>query len=151
MSLRLFNPQRKANMKKKTPSNPLPLAEGLNLSSNAGTAQHEASQDKVEPERPSKRKARRKSTHASRPASRASRDGSESGWNRIKRRLAAKVAQMDKEKLHEVLLGYGVAVGIAASVVLVVKFMPLATLILAFFGLALALRLWGLLPLPQSF
>jgi hypothetical protein len=36
-------------MKKKTPSNPLPLAESLNLSLNAGTAQEQASQNSAEP------------------------------------------------------------------------------------------------------
>jgi hypothetical protein len=70
----------------------------------------------------------------------------------IKGRLAAKVAQVDKEKLQEVLLGCGVAVGIVASVVLTIKLMPLATLILAVLGFALALRLWGLLPfMPRPF
>jgi Flp pilus assembly protein TadB len=136
-------------MKKKTPSNPLPTAESLNLSLNAGTAQQPPSQKNTEPGRPSKHKARRKSTHARRPGSKASRADSENRWNRIKARLAAKVAQVDQEKLHEVLLGCGVAVGIVASVVLAIKLLPLATLILAFLGLALALRLWGLLPLPR--
>ena len=152
MPLWLFNPQRKANMKKKTPSNPLPLAESLNLSSNAGTAQEQTSQNSAKPKRQPKRNARRKSPHARRPGSKASRDDSESRWNRIKGHLAAKVAPVDQEKLHEVLLGCGVAVGIVASVVLAIKLMPLATLILAFLGLALALRLWGLLPfMPRPF
>ena len=139
-------------MKKKTPSNPLPPAESLNLSLNAGAAQQQPSQNNAEPKRPPKGKTKSKATHARRPDSRASRDDTESRWNRIKGRLAAKVAQVDQEKLHEVLLGCGVAVGIVASVVLAIKLMPLATLILAVLGLAVALRLWGLLPfLPRPF
>src|ERR1017187_2741920 len=107
--------KRKANMKKKTPSNPLPLAESLNLSSNAGTAQEQTSQNSAKPKRQPKRNARRKSPHARRPGSKASRDDSESRWNRIKGHLAAKVAPVDQEKLHEVLLGCGVAVGIRSE------------------------------------
>ena len=139
-------------MKKKTPSNPLPLAESLNLSLNAWTAQQQASQNSAEPKPQSKRKGRRKSTRSILSSGASSRNDSESRWNRIKGRVATKVAQMDQEKLHEVLLGCGVTVGIVASVVLAIKLMPLATLILAFLGLALALRLWGLLPfMPRPF
>ena len=143
---------KRKTMKKKTPSNPLPLAESLNLSLNAGTAPQPPSQNSAQPKRPPKRKGRSKSARSIRSNGASFRNDSESRWNRIKARLAAKVAQVDQEKLHEVLLGCGVVVGIVASVVLAIKLMPLATLILAFLGLALALRLWGLLPfMPRLF
>ena len=144
--------KKRKTMKKKTPSHPLPLAESLNLSLNAGAAQEQPSQNNTEPKRPPKGKTKSKATHARRPGSRASRDDTESRWNRIKGRLAAKVAQVDQEKLREVLLGCGVAVGIVASVVLALKLLPLAVLILALLGLGLALRFWERLRyLPRPF
>jgi Flp pilus assembly protein TadB len=139
-------------MKKKTPSNPLPPAESLNLSLNAGAAQQQPSQNNAEPKPPPNGKTRRKATKARRAGSRASRDDTESRWNRIKGRLAAKVAQVDKENLKVVLLACGVAVGIVASVVFALKLLPLAVLILAILGLGLALRLWERLRyLPRPF
>ena len=144
--------KKRKTMKKKTPSNPLPMAESLNLSMNAGAAQEQPSQNNAEPKPPPNGKTRRKATKARRAGSRASRDDTESRWNRIKGRLAAKVAQVDQEKLHEVLLGCGVAVGIVASVVLALKLLPLAVLILAILGLGLALRFWERLRyLPRPF
>jgi Flp pilus assembly protein TadB len=120
-----------------------------NLSLNAAAAQEQASHNNPETERSPKRKAKRKSTKTRQSGGPATRAARESHWRRIKGRLAAKIAQLDKEKFQEVLLGCGVAVGIVASVVLAIKLMPLATLILAFLGLGIALRLWGLLPLPR--
>src|ERR1700690_603949 len=113
MPLWLFVSTRKKRktMKKKTPSNPLPLAESLNLSMNAGAAQQQPSQNNTEPKRPPKGKTKSEATHARRAGSRASRDDAENRWNRIKGRLAAKVAQVDKENLKAVLLACGVAAG----------------------------------------
>ena len=134
-------------MKKKSPSNPSTQAESLNQSLNAGTAQEQTSPSNSKLKRAPQRTAKRKFLRTKQPDSTASRANSESKRNQFKARLAAKIAQVDKEKLHDVLLGCGVAVGIGASVVLAIKLMPLAMLILAFLGLALALRLWGLLPM----
>jgi Flp pilus assembly protein TadB len=120
--------------------NPLPLPESLNLASSAGTAQEQTSQSNSKPKRAPKRNAKRKSPRTKQPGGTAARTDSETKWNRIKRRLGGKVAKMDKENLQEVLIGCGVAVGIVASVVVAIKLMPLATLILAVLGLAVALR-----------
>jgi len=98
-----------------------------------------------------KRNARRKSAGSHRSGGTASRDDSESRWNRIKGRLAAKVAQVDEARLKAALLGCGVAVGIVVSAVIAIKLMPLAVLILGILGLAVVLRLFEwmrYLPLP---
>ncbi|MCX6921808.1 MAG: hypothetical protein NT154_01105 [Verrucomicrobia bacterium] len=129
-------------MKQKTPSNPLPLPESLNLSLNAGSAQQQASQNNAKPERPPKRNAKRKSTRSERAGGAACAANNESRWHRIKGRLAAKVAQVDKEKLRAVLSACGVAAGIVAAVLIAIKLMPAAALILAILGLGLALQVW---------
>ena len=139
-------------MKKKTPSNPLPLAESLNLSLNAGTAHEQASENNPNTERPRTRKPRRNSTRAQHLGSRASRNDSESRWQRIKGRFAAKIGQKEPDELREVLLGLGVAAGVAAAVVIVVKTLPLTVTVLAILGLALTLKLWQQIRfLPRPF
>jgi len=144
--------QRKVNMKHKNPSNPSPQPEDLNLSSNAGTAQEQAARHNPAPERPTKRKARTKSNRSIRSSGTSSRDASENRWHRIKGRLATKVAQVDKEKLREVALGCGVAAGIVAAAILVLKTVPLSVLILGIFGIAVAIRIWKSLQfLPRPF
>jgi Flp pilus assembly protein TadB len=124
------------------PFNPIPIPENLNLTMNAGTAQEQASPNNLEPERSLNRKPRRKSTKAKQPGGTTSRAASASRWHRIKGRLAAKVAQMDKEKLKALLLAAGVAAGIVAAVILAIKLVPVAAVILAILGLGVALRFW---------
>ena len=139
-------------MKKKTPSNPLPMAESLNLSLNAGTAQPQPAQNSAQPKRPPKRKGRRKSARSIRSSGASSRNDSESRWQRIKGRFAAKIGQKEPDELREVLLGLGVAAGVAAAVVIVVKTLPLTVTVLAILGLALTLKLWQQIRfLPRPF
>jgi hypothetical protein len=57
-------------------------------------------------------------------------------------RLNAGLEHPDQDKLKPVLLACGVAAGIVVSAVIAVKLMPLAVLILAILGLAVALKLW---------
>ena len=137
-------------MKNETPFNPLPLPDNLTLELNAGATQEQASNP--EPERPTRRKPRKKSTKTKQSSTKASKADNASKWNRIKGRLAAKVAEMDKEKLKAVLLASGVALGIVAAAVAAIKLMPLAVLILAILGLGAALRFWERLSfLPRPF
>ena len=139
-------------MKDQTSFNPVPTPDNPNPSLKAGTAQEQTSQSNSKLKRVPKRNAKRKSPRTEPSDSTTFQADSETRRSRIKGCLAAKVTAVDQEKLQEVLLGCGVAVGIVASVVLAIKLMPLATLILAVFGLAVALRLWGLLPfLPRPF
>jgi Flp pilus assembly protein TadB len=139
-------------MKKKTPSNPLPPAESLNLSLNAGTVQPPPSQNSAQPKRPPKRKGRRKSARSIRSSGASSRADSESRWQRIKGRLAAKIGQIEPDELRETLLGLAVTAGVAAAVVIVVKTLPLAVTVLAILGLALTLKLWQQIRfLPRPF
>ena len=139
-------------MKNETPFNPVPLPESLNLSLNAGSAQEQASQNHAEPERPPKRNAKKKSTRSKRSASAACPADSESRWHRIKGRLAAKVALVDKEKLRAVLLACGVAAGIVAAVIIAVKLLPVAAVLLAVLGLGAALQVWDRLRyMPRHF
>jgi hypothetical protein len=56
--------------------------------------------------------------------------------------LAAKVAQVDKEKLKALLLACGVTAGIVAAVIVAIKLLPVAAVILAALGLGAALRFW---------
>ena len=108
MSLWLFVPthNRKVNMKKNTPSNPLPPAESLNLSLNAGAAQEQASQNNPELKRQPKRKGRRKSARSIRSSGASSQNDSESRWNRLKGRFAAKIGQEEPDELREVMSLY---------------------------------------------
>ena len=146
------NRKRKANMKKKTPSDPLPLAESLNLSLNAGMAQPPPSQNSAEPKRPPKRKGRKKSSSSIRSSGASSRNDSESRLQRIKGWFAAKIGRIEPGDLREVLLGLGVAAGVATAVVIVVKTLPLTVTVFAILGLALTLKLWQQIRfLPRPF
>jgi len=133
-------------MKSEIPFNPLPLPETLNLSLKAGPEQ--ASQNKPQP----KRKAKRTATKSKRPGSKATPVASLRRWHQIKGRLAARMAQVDKEKLKEVLLACGVAAGLAIAVVIAMKLLPIAAVILAALGLGAALRFWERLRyMPRPF
>ena len=139
-------------MKSETPFNPLPIPDNLNLSSDAGAAQEQASHSNPKPGRSTKRNARKKPTRSKRSASASARPDSETRWNRIKGRLVAKVALMDKEKLKALLLAAGIAAGIVAAVILAIKLMPVAAIILAALGLGAALRFWERLRyMPRPF
>jgi hypothetical protein len=134
-------------VKSETPFNPLPIPDNLNLSSDAGAAQSNS-----EPKRSPKRNARKKSTRSNRSGGASCRADSETRWNRIKGRLVAKVALMDKEKLKALLLAAGIAAGIVAAVILAIKLMPVAAIILAALGLGAALRFWERLRyMPRPF
>ena len=139
-------------MKNDTRFNPLPLPEKLNLASSAGSAQEQTSQSNPEPKRQRNRNAKRKSTKSKQPCGAASRANSESRWHRIKGRLAAKVAEVDKERIKAVLLACGVAAGIVLAVTIAIKLLPIAAVLLAALGLGAALRFWDRLRyIPRPF
>jgi len=138
----------KVNMKGKDSFSPLPLPESLNN----GAAQEQASQNNAEPQRPPKQKARRKPARSNRSPGRSSRGDRESRWKRIRGRLAAKIGHMDSERLRQALLGLGVAAGVVAAILIVVKLLPITVTILAILGIAGSLRFWERLRyMPRPF
>lgn len=119
----------------KEPFNPIPIPNTLNL--RTGNPSPEPSNpdpdDKASTSKSKRRSTRKKGDPAVDPATR---------WERVKSRLAAKMAQLDKEKLRQVLIGLGVVAGVVAAVILAVKMLPALVTILALLGLGLALQLW---------
>ena len=131
-------------MNNETPFNPLPIPESLNLSLNDKAAQKQASPNKLKAKRSTKPNAEKKSTRTSRSGGTASRAISdESRWNRVKTKLAAKVALLNDEKLKAVLLACGVAAGMVAAIVIAIKLVPLGALLIATVGLGIALQIWN--------
>ena len=125
------------------PFNPIPIPENLNLTSKTGAAPgKEAGTGQQEANKQSGRKARRRTTRR-RPAHAAvSEVGTENKWQRIKGKLAARLAQVDPKKLRQVLLACGVAAGTVVAVLLAIKLMPVAVTLLALLGLWLLIQLW---------
>ncbi len=63
-------------------------------------------------------------------------------WERIKGKFAARLAQIDQETLRSVLLACGVAVALIATVLLLVKMVPVAATLLGLLGVGLVIAIW---------
>ena len=145
MSLRLFvsTPNRKAQMNSDTPFNPLPLPDGLLLAQE--TSHTPPPPPSAEPSVAQKTAPRSKHNARGRTRTRFVGTGNasqQSRWQRIKGKFAARIAQLDPETLRSVLLACGVAVGIVAAVLLLVKMVPTALVLLALLGVALIIAIW---------
>ena len=157
MSLWLFvsTYQRKDHMKNDTPLNPLPLPENLKLNPDTGaTKQAGQSSEKNTATRQARSKTKGSSKRSKRHQSGASRmkKNCRVQWEELKGRLAARVAQMDKERLKAALLACGVAAGIVAAAIAAIKLLPVTAIILAALGLGAALRFWQQLRhMPRPF
>lgn len=129
-------------MNSDTPFNPIPLPDGLLLA-------QETSSNPAPPLNPNtpqakkapgpRRNARRRTRTRGIDADTASQ---QSRWQRIKGKFAERIAQIDPETLRSVLLACGVAVGIVATVLLLVKMLPTALVLLALLGVALIIAIW---------
>jgi len=87
--------------------------------------------------------AKRKSTHSEKRASGSrTKRKCRISWPRMKEKLNAKLAGLDKEKLKTVLVACGIAAGVVVAVIAAVKLVPIAVLLLAALGLAAVIKIW---------
>jgi Flp pilus assembly protein TadB len=125
------------------PFNPIPIPESLNLTSetsiNPGEAPGTGCQ---EANHQTRRKAKKRTTKHGQAQAAMSEDEARNKWQRIKGKLAAKLAQVDPKKLRQVLLACGIAAGTVMAVLLAIKLMPVAVTLLALLGLWLVIQLW---------
>ena len=123
------------------PFNPIPVPEHLSLGFDSAAAA--AHQPGPEPAGANPgQSTRKKAGRPNQPKPARTFEEMETKGQRIKARLAAKIAAIDREKLRQVLLACGIAATVVTAVVLMVKLMPVITTILALLGLGLALQLW---------
>jgi hypothetical protein len=81
-----------------------------------------------------------------------SEDEARNKWQRIKGKLAAKLAKVDPKKLRQVLLACVIPAGTILAALLAIKLMPVAVTLLALLGLWLVIQLWDRLRfLPPPF
>lgn len=124
-----------------TPFNPIPLPEGLLLAQETSNTplpacpQPGAAQKAAAPKRNAKRRTRTRCDGTNTTAQ-------QSRWERIKSKFAARLAQIDQETLKSVLLACGVAIGLIATVLLLVKMVPIAATLLGLLGIGLVIAIW---------
>src|SRR5690349_196523 len=63
-------------------------------------------------------------------------------WERIKAKFAEKIAQIEPETLRSVLLACGIAAGLVAAILLLVKMVPVGICLLALLGVGLLIAIW---------
>ena len=124
------------------PFNPIPLPPEFHLAAPQQTAQQQTGNpDDQQGKQASGAKARRRS-RKTRTAEPDATCPVLTRWERIKGKFAARIAQIDPETLRSVLLACGIAVGIVATVLLLVKMLPTALVLLALLGVALIIAIW---------
>ena len=124
------------------PFNPIPLPPEFHLTAPHQTAQQQTGNPDAQPgEQTSSAKAKRR-PRKPRVAETDPTCPVLTKWERIKGEFAARIAQIDPETLRSVLLACGIAVGIVATVLLLVKMLPTALVLLALLGVALVIAIW---------
>lgn len=124
------------------PFNPIPLPPEFHLAAPQQTTQQQIENpDAQQGKQTSSAKARRRPRKI-RAAEPAVTCPGLTRWQRIKGKFAARIAQIDRERLKSVLLACGVAVGIVATVLLLVKMVPIAATLLGLLGIGLIIAIW---------
>jgi hypothetical protein len=130
------------NDKDQPPFNPIPLPPEFNLEAHQQTAQQKSENPGAEQ---TKQTSGAKTRRPSRKPTVAQPDVTcpvLSKWERIKGEFAEKIAQIDPETLKSVLLACGIAAGVVAAVLLLVKMVPVAVAVLALLGIGLIIAIW---------
>ena len=134
-------------MKEENPFNPIPLPENLALglppsTEDINTQQHRAE----EPSRKApKRQAGQKTKRPNRPRKTLAVDpplDDQTRWQRVKGKVLARLATVDKERLKQVLIACGIAAGVVVAIIMVIKLLPVGLALLGMLGLAVLLRIW---------
>lgn len=130
------------NDENRPPFNPIPLPPELSLSgSQLATHQQPPNPSAEKASQTSDAKTTRRPRKAKTPKPEA-KCPSLTRWERIKGKVATRLAQIDQETLRSVLLACGVAIGLVATVLLLVKMVPVAATLLGLLGVGLVIAIW---------
>ncbi len=124
------------------PFNPIPLPPKFHLAAPEQTAQQQTGNPEAQPGKQAPGAKVRRRPRKPKAAEPDAGCPVLTRWERIKGKFAARIAQIDPETLRSVLLACGIAVGIVATVLLLVKMMPTALVLLALLGVALVIAIW---------
>jgi hypothetical protein len=133
------------NDKDQPPFNPIPLPPELSLGAPEQITKQQAHVPGAEQGKKTSRpkpKRRPRRPRKSKVPQRDANCAALTRWERIKGKMVTKLAQIDRETLRSVLLACGVAVGQVATVLLLIKMVPVAATLLGLLGIGLVIAIW---------
>jgi hypothetical protein len=130
------------NDENRSPFNPIPLPPEFSLETHKQSAQQQTANPGAQQ---TKQTSGAKTRRRPRKPTAAQLDAAcpvLTKWERIKGKFAETIAQIDRETLKSVLLACGIAAGVVAAVLLLIKMVPVGICMLALLGVGLLIAIW---------